>query len=50
MILPFLFDKLEIVCKIDQGGSWIRIISKSLLTFKRVSVKNLFFPTFLKKS
>ena len=34
----------------DHGGSWIKIISNSLLDSKIISVKSLFFQTFCEKS
>ena len=47
---PFLLDELGIEWIINHGGSWMKIISKSLLVSKIVLVKILFFQTFYEKS
>ena len=49
IVLPFLLEELEIEWIIDYGGSWMKIMSKSLLISKKESVRTLFFQTFWEK-
>ena len=46
IVLPSSLIELEIDQIVDQEGSWMRMILKSLLIFNTVFVRILFFQTF----
>ena len=43
MLSPSLLEKLGILQMNDQGGSWMTRMSKSILVFKMLSMRVLFF-------
>jgi len=46
IVLPFLLIELEIEHMVNQGDSWMKIMSKSLLISNNISVRTLFLQTF----